>query len=192
MDNKVAAMLKASNDAYAKADADIGAGFQGEWPPEGTHDGFCVSFAVDPSTFSYGRVDTKVPCVKVRFHFEVPPNKDDVNYNPERPSLFFWGREMQIVLDTSKLRECTLLTTDDAKRKAIGGAERDLARLRGHLSKLLLRTPQEMVDLSADLADLEDRLGDGRIACIIKVNGYTPEGKTTTYYTEYVTENIND
>jgi len=118
----------------------------------------------------------------------VQPDTNAADYNPDKPNLVFWGREFSIIPDPAAIDASAL--SGEVKDKVKNGSGRDMGRLRGHISKILLRDPTECVDLGADLAALEAEVSGRSIAVHLKVTGYRPEGKNITYYTDYVTDNI--
>lgn len=188
-------MFGAMNESYAAAEANVGEGAQGEWPPEGDHD--VLVMGVTAKVDSMKKKDgMKIPCLNVQFTYEWERTRDnDPDWVEGKPALVFRGEVFRLVpkYETQPLEE--------GQKTAARIAEE---RFKGHSSKLLRKAKEECVDSKADFAAIYGLLSPGqpRVAAQIRVqyragnvkkdaSGKPIEGaKAPTYKTEFILDRL--
>lgn len=176
-------MLAAGRTALANARANTGAGYQGEWPPAGEHPCLLIGIS-DPqvSKFQLGRTKTDIDCVNIQFRFREEPSLVESDPSDDRPPVSFDGREFQLILDEADIRKLP----DNAQ----GLARKDVERFKGHMVKLLKLPNDAEFDAATGLDTIRAQIEEAPIPVVVLCEYYTPEGKTTTYKTEYITQHL--
>lgn len=184
--SKAIEMLRRGQEILAQVEADTGAGYQGEWPPEGTWPCFLTGVSEPSITpFSLGRNAYPVDAVQIQFYFKEEPNllpaDDDLGATTRVP-VAFKGREFQLVLDPNDLSKL------DEKGQAI--ARRDLERFKGHITKILRLDPSQPINPADAIQQIKTQLEQGPIPLLVRCSYYRPEGKNISYKTEYIVDHL--
>lgn len=178
----ITALLQAGADTFAKVEANTGEGFLGEWPPEGEHTCFLDNITVVEATIKL-KSGELIPCVRVQFAFEVIPDESDVDYNPDTPGLSWKG--VPFNLTTLEAVPNDDHPTFPTRRRV----EVDWERLKGHLSKCLGKTQQELMNPMVELSNLMAIVENTKP--ILKVNvQHRKANNGKTYKTEYIKDQM--
>lgn len=187
--NEVASLLRASNQDLAGAEANTGQGVQGEWPPDGECDNMVLQLHEKVGTFydGAGKDAAKIPCAELVFEYQLLPDPKSPTYDPSKPALVWRGERFQLVPNY----QSTLKNESSVTRARISWE-----RIKGHLSKMLACSPDEVTDTFAAVNRLKAKIqGNVRLAVRVKIDSREaastkPGGRPRTYRTEYVLESI--
>lgn len=183
IDNTVDQLLSAANpQQMAAIGADLGYGNSGEWPPAGEHQAVILDIRTSAGTLRLGRLDTGLPCVNITFQYkEASPKNPD---GTDRPGITWWGRDIEFVPGDVPSTQPENVQTAVRKNRE---------RLKGHLSKILNVAPDSIVDIRAAITQVVNRIKASDKALVVRVycDYYTPEGKTTTYKTDFIRANLS-
>lgn len=148
--NIKSAVFSAYTTMISAVDADNGSGSAGWWPQPGEHEVVVTAISQDEGQFTQND-GQKFPSSVIRFHFQL------LN-DPESPSAprSFKGAPFNFPNDPSKINE-----------KGRTRIEIEMRRLKGHLTTILGREPQ---DVGATLTLVENLLKTNTVAVLVRTN----------------------
>lgn len=189
IDNSVVSMF-GSMSTFASATADTGAGFRGETPPEGLSDNKVLSIDIKPGTMKLknaagAETSSTTATGEITFTYEWIRDSKDPSFDPTKPPLVWAGEVFRMIPDRGVL-------ANEGQRQAAEIAER---RLKGHISKLLKRAPEECTNLQVCLTELASLLDKTRVIASVKLvhregTSKKPNAKPTIYKTEYIEDRL--
>lgn len=187
IDNKVASLLQSAANDLASSTPNTGQGFQGEWPPAGTHE-----LLVKDCRESTGEVDigqgAKTACVEIAFeyHYEQSPNDPEFDAAKGPKALDFWGERFQLVPNY----ETKVLDKNMKTRYRI-----NWDRFLGHLTKMLGVTKEQIPDPLRAYMTLRERIKSGTtvltVSAMIQYRTYTKKDNSQGMNkTEFILDNL--
>lgn len=163
--SEVSAMFASMNESFAQAEASTGEGFQGEWPPEGTHDCSVTGLIMKPDQAKFKNAEgteVKLPCALIQFEYEWAEPETSPTYDPNRPPLAWKGEAFRLV--PGYHRNASI---PENMKTAFRIAEE---RFKGHASKILNRQAAECTNVGECVQAMLSKInGDTRVVASVKV-----------------------
>jgi hypothetical protein len=185
--------------AYGSIDPTTTSGSQGEWPPEGTHECIVTGLEIEKGEF---RTDgnNKVPSIVARFCYELLPAETE---DPDGTKFFgmsspHWkGKDFNMVLGAQANSIPDTATRSYQGRESVTRPRemnsKNIARFKGHLTKLLGITADELsANPFDDVQTLIQRInGATKLVARVECSYFTPPGSNNPFRTDYIKELVS-
>lgn len=187
LDNSVVSLFNQMAGTFAAADANVGEGLQGEWPPEGLSDNVVLGVTCKPGTMPRKNPDksdsgSKAATVEVQFEYETVADSKSPDFDPTKPPLVWKGEVFRLVPNYG-----TTLA-EKGQQTAARIAEE---RFKGHCSKILRRSPAECTNPAVLIQEILALCESSRPVVLTKIVHRTnPQKPGAVYKTEFIQDRL--